>query len=177
MPVYGLPPCMKMVNRTNTVTHFQRIGFCQRAREPDLRLLHRIRPCGVTRTQRRQRRRERTARAVGVLVWTRGAVKRCVPSWVKSQSGLSASSRWPPFISTARHPIASSAFPCSFISRSFCACGASSSAAASGRFGVISATCGSSFYAGCRQPRRRAADRRFWPASRYQAPRFLSGSV
>lgn len=58
---------MKMVNRTNTVTHFQRIGFCQRAREPDLRLLHRIRPCGVTRTQRRQRRRERTARAVGVF--------------------------------------------------------------------------------------------------------------
>lgn len=76
------------------------------------------------------------------LVIMRGAVNRCSPSRVNSQSGLCSSSRWPPFISTAPQPIANSARPCSSISCSVRACGASSKAAASGKFGVINETCG-----------------------------------
>jgi hypothetical protein len=52
---------MKMMNRPNTVTHFQSIGFCQRRREPDFGFLYRIGPVVMAWTQRRQRGGERTA--------------------------------------------------------------------------------------------------------------------
>ncbi len=58
---------MKMVYRPNTVTDFQSIGFCQRRREPSFCFANRIGPAFMTWAQRRQRGRERTARAVGIL--------------------------------------------------------------------------------------------------------------
>lgn len=118
-----LPPGVEMVHRPDTVAYLQRVGLRQSRRQPGLRLDNGGRPVRVTRAQRRQRGGERTAGAVGILVCTRGAVNRCSPSRVKSQSGLSASSRWPPFINTAPQPSASSARPCSSISRSLRAWG------------------------------------------------------
>jgi hypothetical protein len=57
---------MKMMNRPNTVTHFQSIGFCQRRREPVF-ASRTVSAQSSCRAQRRQRGGERTARAVGVF--------------------------------------------------------------------------------------------------------------
>ncbi len=113
-----LPPGVEMVHRPDAVAHFQRVGLRQGRRQPGLRLGDGGRPVRMT-----GRSAASAAESVQPVPWvflvcTRGVVNRCSPSRVKSQSGLSASSRWLPFINTAPQPSASNARPCSSISRS-----------------------------------------------------------
>ncbi len=91
------------------------VGLRQSRRQPGLRLGNGGRPVRVTRAQAASAAESVQPVPWVFLVCTRGAVNRCSPSRVKSQSGLSASSRWPPFINTAPQPSASSARPCSSI--------------------------------------------------------------
>jgi hypothetical protein len=127
-----------MMHRPDAVPHFQRIGLLQGFLQVILG--------GSHRTGRKAANAADSVQPVP-CVWrvaTRGAVKRCSSPALNSQSGLSLSLRWPPFIKTVWQPIANSARPCSRIWRSFSAGAHSSRAAASGRFGVIIDTSGNS---------------------------------
>ncbi len=110
-----------------------------------------------------QRRRERTTSAVGVFGHNRGAVNRCSPSRVNSQSGLC--SHPDDHLSLAlRHspsPTAIALFQHFLFGARVWRVEQGSS---SGKFGVINETCGNNRLRNVAPPKVKAAGRRFLPA-------------
>ena len=138
-----LPPGVKMMHRAVAVADGEFVGGRDRGGDVGFRVADRVarasRPCA-----RPAAIAEESVQPVPcvLLVSIFSAVKRAIASRVTSRSVASGACAWPPLISTALAPSASSACACARISSSFCASGVSVSAAASCRFGVMSSARG-----------------------------------